>query len=120
MLALMTTDRLPGEDSPVPMTWARGPITDAEALGVARRTVRADRERARAGQRREVPEVLPARGADRTSSVFRLDTHDAWVARARAEAEGVPLAAVVAAALAAYADGRPGTPTTFEPTYPTR
>jgi hypothetical protein len=38
--------------------------------------------------------------------------------KARAEAEGVTVTDVVRAALDAYATGRPGTPTIFEPGYP--
>lgn len=111
-------DVLPGELEPVPMTWARAPISHNEALGVARRFARAELVRARGGQRREVPDALPTHGEQKSSVMFRLDEHDLAVARARAEAEGINLTAVVAAALSAYAAGRPGTPTSFEPTYP--
>lgn len=99
------------------MTWARGPITADEALGVARRLGRLELERGRAGQRAGIPEELPPPGALR-SSTFRLDARVLAHVRARAEAEGLGVTDVVRAALQAYATGRPGTPTTYEPTYP--
>lgn len=115
-----TVRDLPGETGPVAMVWSRGPITNEEALGVARRLARAELARGRVNARMTVPEVLPAPDAPRVSSIFKMDPRMMAFVRARAEAEGVTVTDVVRAALQTYATGRPGTPTTFEPTYPNR
>jgi hypothetical protein len=109
---------LPGEASPVPMSWARGRITEDEALGVARRLARAELKRGRPNTRLTVPDALPESDAPRVSAIFRLDPRTMSFVKARAEAEGVTVTDVVRAALDQYAHGRPGTPTTFEPVYP--
>jgi hypothetical protein len=109
---------LPGEDGPVLMRWGRGPITEAEALGVARRVARKVIADGRTNTKAVVPDELPASGENQVPSIFRLPPRTMAFVKARAEAEGVTVTDVVRAALDAYATGRPGTPTIFEPGYP--
>ena len=106
---------LPGEDGPLVWARGRGPVTAAEALGVARRRRRAELARAPKTDRpREgVPEVLPESAYKKTYA-FRLPERHVLFAQARAELEGVPLTAVVDAALREYAEGRPWEPSAVE------
>lgn len=101
------TPPLPGEDAPVPMRYLGEPIKEAEALGVARRLARlADKP---------VPDELPAAAAPVTIAAYRVSPRVLSFVRARAEAEGVTVTDVIRAALAAYASGRLGSATTFQP-----
>lgn len=117
-MAIDEHNPLPTEAAPAPMVWGRGPITDDEALGVARRLARIELAHGRQNTKLTVPDELPAEDAPRVSSLFRLPPRTMAFVKARAEAEGVTVTDVVRAALAAYAGGRPGTPTLFEPSYP--
>ena len=105
-------DALPGELKPLEWTPGRGPISDAEALGVLRRRRRVELAGApkTPGPRAGVPEELPPPDAPKKSSIFRLPARTVARAHARAEMEGVPLTAVVEELLAAYADGVPEAP----------
>ena len=107
---------LPGEDGPLVWERDRGPVTEDEALRVARRRRRAELARAPKTDRpREgVPEVLPDTNAEKRSFTFRLPERHVLFAQARAELEGVPLTAVVDAALREYAEGRPWEPSAVE------
>ena len=105
-------DALPGELRPLEWTPGRGPVTDAEALGVQRRRRRvelAGRPK-RPGRRAGVPDALPPAGAPKVSSIFRLPARALARAHARAEMEGVPLTTVLEEWLTAYADGTPESP----------
>jgi hypothetical protein len=107
-------DPLPGELTP--LYWdgsRRGPVTDVEALGVARRL--ADRA-AREGRTRSAmarPVELPPLDALRIMSAYRLPARAVMVARARAELEGLTLTAVIDECLIGYAASAPGTVATW-------
>lgn len=105
-------DALPGELKPLPWIAGRGPITDEEALGVARRRCRVELagQPKTSGQRSVVPDELPAQRAPKKAAVFRLPARAMAVAHARAELEGVPLTAVLEEMLVAYATGAPQPP----------
>lgn len=105
-------DALPGELKPLPWVPGRGPITDEEALGVARRRCRVELagQPKTSGQRSSVPDELPAQCAPKKAAVFRLPARAMAVAHARAELEGVPLTAVLEEMLVAYATGAPQPP----------
>lgn len=107
MLSDMASDDLPGEATPVPMRYLGDPISEAEALGVARRLARRTD--------RPVPDELPTDDAPSILGAYRLSPRVLAFTRARAEAEGVTVTDVVRAALAAYAVGRPGSVTSFQP-----
>jgi hypothetical protein len=79
------TDPLPGEERPIPYAPGRA-ITEAEALGVARRLAR--RLQAR-GKRPSsmAAEAWPA-DDDLSMAAWRVPTGALYMARARAEAEG--------------------------------
>ncbi|WP_168582981.1 hypothetical protein [Gephyromycinifex aptenodytis] len=105
-------DALPGELKPLPWVPDRGPITDAEALGVARRRRRVELagQPKTTGQRSGVPQELPADSSPKKAAVFRLPARAMAIAHARAEMEGVPLTAVLEEMLVAYAGGAPQNP----------
>lgn len=105
-------DALPGELKPLPWVLGRGPITDEEALGVARRRRRVELagQPKTSGHRSGVPGELPAEHAPKKAAVFRLPARVMAVAHARAELEGVPLTAVLEEMLMAYATGVPQQP----------
>ena len=102
-------EALPGELKPLQWQPDRGPITEAEALGVLRRRRRvelAGLPKAR-GRRSPVPSELPATSAPRKPTMFRLPPRLLARAHARAELESVPLTTIVEELLLDYADGRP-------------
>lgn len=99
---------LPGEDTPLPMRYLGAPITDAEALGVARR-------HARRRPAATVPEELPEEGAALILTTVKLHPRAAAFARARAEMENLTLSDIVRAAVESYAFDSPGTATVFQP-----
>ncbi len=103
---------LPGELKPLEWQADRGPITDAEALGVLRRRRRVDLAgRARTRTRRTpVPGELPEESAPRQPTMFRLPPRLMARAHARAELEGVPLTTIVEELLTDYASGSPQPP----------
>lgn len=103
---------LPGELKPLTWHEGRGPITDAEALGVLRRRRRVELAGpAKApGRRAGVPDELPHRAAPKKPTVFRLPARALARAHARAELEGVPLTAIIEELILAYAEGAPEQP----------
>lgn len=106
MLTAMDDDRLPGEDGPLLMRRGGAPITNAEALGVARRQARLQLQHGRkvVGG---IPEALP--GPDeRVQAAWRLPQRLLMRARAKAEMEDATLTAIVEAALDAYVEAPPG------------
>lgn len=98
----------PGEDAPLPMRIGGQPITDAEALGVARRYVREQNETS--GKNEPVPDELPLPSEPGRTPIesFRLPRRRKWRARARAEMEGKSLTEVINEALEAYGNSSPG------------
>ena len=95
---------LPGEDGPLPLRLYGAPITDAEALGVARRLARllaANNRKSVGGIPDELPDV-------RVQAAWRLPQRLLMRARAKAEMEDVPLTAVIERALEAYVESPPG------------
>ncbi len=106
------SEALPGELKPLPWDPERGPITDAEALGVLRRRRRVELAGApkSRGRRSPVPAELPGPDAPKRPTMFRLPPRLMARAHARAELEQVPLTTIVEELLAAYADGVPQAP----------
>lgn len=102
-----STDVLPGELAPLEYIDGRGPITEQEALGVARRFARKEIANGRRNTKITVPDALPNEGENKTSHIFRLPPRDVAFAKARAEMEGLSLTAIVEAAIHAYAHGAP-------------
>lgn len=103
------SEALPGELKPLEWSPRRGPITDAEALGVLRRRRRvelAGPPKAR-GRRSPVPAELPSADAPRKPTMFRLPPRLLARAHARAELEAVPLTTIIEELLADYASGDP-------------
>ena len=104
---------LPGELKPREWSADRGPIRDAEALGVLRRRRRVELAGpAKAARRAPVPEQLPDPQAPRKPTMFRLPPVLLARAHARAELEAVPLTTIVEELLAGYAAGAPQSPAT--------
>lgn len=89
------------------MRYLGDPITETEALGVARRLADVTG--------RALPDELPVEGAPVVLTAFRISPRVLAFARARAEAEGLTMTDVVRAALSAYAGGRLGSVTSFQP-----
>lgn len=106
-MSVSTMSTLPGENAPLEMVPGRGPITEAEALGVARRLARREIANGRKNTKVTVPDELPAEDALRTSSLFRLPPRMMAFVKARAEMEGRTVTSVVEEALAAYGYGAP-------------
>lgn len=104
---------LPGETGPLPMRPRGVPVTDEEALGVARRLARRLAETARSGSGAPVPDALPA-DEPLVHATYKVSPRTLTFVRARAEMESTTVSAVVSAALRAYAEGNPGTTTVFE------
>jgi hypothetical protein len=101
---------LPGEDAPLAWRAGRGPVTEDEALGVARRLARRALAIKRPGTRAPIPEEVPSELANRVSSIHRMPPRVLAFARARAELEGRTLTDVVEGALRAYGKGAPERP----------
>lgn len=101
---------LPGETAPLQFELGRGPITEDEALGVARRHARREITMGRLNSKTVVPDVLPAEDANRVSSIYRLPPRVVAVAKARAEMEGDTMTAVIERLLREYAAGTPTAP----------
>ncbi|WP_182112783.1 hypothetical protein [Actinotalea sp. JY-7876] len=104
------TPPLPGEHAPLdPATRPYGqPVTDAEALGVARRVARKALSEGRRRSSMAVPVELPPADAPSVMSAWRLPARLLMRARAKAELEGVTLTRVLGEALSAYASSSPG------------
>ena len=112
----MTThdaEPLPGEDAPLPMRFGGAPVTDQEALGVARRLARAQTAQGRKLSNLAEPTVLPPADARLVQSAHRMPPRLLMRARAKAEMEGVTLTSVITAALEAYASSPPGAKPAF-------
>lgn len=111
------TDVLPGEDAPLPRRFGGRPVSDEEALGVARRLARLTAASGRAkGKLAEPPVEMPPM-SDLTLSAYRLPTPTIYRVKARAEAEGRRVTDVVRELLEGYASAPPGTlPTWHLPT----
>ncbi|WP_188037084.1 hypothetical protein [Actinotalea sp. JY-7885] len=103
------TPPLPGELAPLdPATRPYGaPVSDAEALGVARRHARLQAAHGRKGAG-AVPDELPAPEARVAMAAWRLAPRVLARARAKAELEGVTMTQVITDALSAYASSSPG------------
>lgn len=109
------SEALPGELEPLAWTPNRGPVTEAEALGVLRRRRRNELSQApkRVGAKRpEVPDELPPEYARKVPVVNRFPARYLAMAHARAEIEGTNLTAILEEMLVKYATGRPSRPQT--------
>ena len=107
----MTTpdeNTLPGESGPLPMRFGGAPVTDQEALGVARRLARKQAAQGRKLSNLAEPDTLPPADANLVQSAHRMPPRLLMRARAKAEMEGVTLTSVMTAALEAYASSPPG------------
>ncbi|MGW0704887.1 hypothetical protein ACWD4G_02740 [Streptomyces sp. NPDC002643] len=106
---------LPGELEPLEWTPNRGPITEAEALGVLRRRRRNELSQApkRQGAKRpEIPSELPPGDARKVPVINRFPARYLAMAHARAEVEGTNLTAILEEMLVKYATGKPTRPQT--------
>lgn len=99
---------LPGEDAPLAMRYGGEPITDDEALGVARRLARVHVAQGRELSHLSVPDALPPVDARMVQSAFRFPPRLMHRVRALAEMEGRTVTDVVTEALQAYAASSPG------------
>lgn len=105
---------LPGEAGPLPRRFGGRPVTDEEALGVARRLARLTAETGRAkGKLAEIPEMMPPM-SDLTLTAYRVPTATIHRVRARAEVEGRRVTDVVREVLEGYAGSAPGTVARWE------
>lgn len=110
----MPDQMLPGEDGPLPRRFGGRPITDEEAVGVARRLARLVAASGRAkGKLAEVPDEMPP-PSDLTLSAYRVPTATLYKVRARAEVEGRRVTDVVREVLEGYAASAPGTVARWE------
>jgi len=100
--------KYPGEDAPLPFRHGGQPISDDEAVGVARRYVREQNEVS--GKDEPLPTELPLPQEPGRTPIesFRLPRRRKWRARARADMEGRSLTDVINEALEAYANASPG------------
>lgn len=98
----------PGEDAPLVLRAGGQPITDDEALGVARRWVREANERL--GHSEPLPSQLPLPSTPGVTPLasFRISRREVMLSRAKAEMEGRSLTEVVREILAAYNRSEPG------------
>lgn len=101
-------ENLPGQDDPLEMRYNGEPVTDDEALGVARRIAHLQRAQGRSLTGMGEVDELPAHNAKRLTAAWRLPPRTLFRARARAEMEGATMSEVVSEALKAYADAPPG------------
>ena len=102
------TGTLPGESGPLEMRYGGAPVTDEEALGVARRMARmAEAHGRKAGAMRKV-ERFPSEDAALVQAAHRFPPAALFRARAKAEMEGRTLTEVLTEALEAYAASSPG------------
>lgn len=113
----MIDDLLPGEAGPLPLRVRGLPISEREALGVARRHARLLGERGRHGRGTEPPESFPV-DAPPVMASYKIPPRVLAYARARCEMEGVSVTDLVLAALIAYGEGNPATPTVIDPARP--
>lgn len=102
------TALLPGEDGPLPMRWGGPAITDAEALGVARRIARTQIAQGRRLTGLSEPNELPPVDAPTIQSAHRLSPRLLMRVRAKAEMEDTTVSDVIRTALEAYASSAPG------------
>lgn len=103
-----SADVLPGEIGPLPMRYGGEPITDAEALGVARRLGRMRAAQGRNMSAMAAPEELPPMDANLVQSAHRLSPRLLMRVRAKAEMEGFNVTDIIREALEAYAGSAPG------------
>ena len=102
------SDTFPGEDGPLPMRVGGEPITDAEALGVARRIARLQAAQGRKLTALAEPAELPRWDARPVQAAYRLHPRLLMRVRAKAEMEGRTVTDVVEEALEGYAASPPG------------
>jgi len=91
------------------------PITDDEALGVARRLARAQAARGRVLIALAEPDQLPPHDAPPIQSAHRLHPRLVMRVRAKAEMEGTTVTDVIRDALEAYAASAPGSRVKYVP-----
>lgn len=111
----MTDELLPGEDGPLPMRHGGAPISDAEALGVARRLARLQADRGRRLTALAEVDELPPPDAVLVQSAHRLPPRLLMRVRAKAEMEGVTVSSIIEASLKEYADSPPGSKVRYVP-----
>ena len=99
---------LPGELEPLPMRYGGAPVSDAEALGVARRHARVARAQGRKLGAMGDTDRFPSDDEKLVGAAYRFSRADLFRARAKAEMEGRTLTEVLSEALAAYAESAPG------------
>lgn len=98
---------LPGEAGPLPMRHGGAPITDAEALGVARRLARTARRPVTSLDATELTELPPV-AAPAIQAAFRLSPRLLMFVRAKAEMENTTVTRIIEDALEGYAGSSPG------------
>lgn len=102
------TSMLPGEAGPLPMRYGGEPITDQEALGVARRLARMQAAQGRRLSALAEPTELPPVDARMIQSAHRLPPRLLMKVRAKAEMEDSSVTDILREALEAYAASAPG------------
>jgi len=102
---------LPGELAPLDPTtrpWG-APISDAEALGVARRHARIAASHGRRRTHLSLPDALPSPDAPPIMAAYRIPAHLIMKARAKAgDLEDTTVTRVIIDALQAYVSASPG------------
>lgn len=106
---------LPGESGPLEMRYGGAPVTDEEALGVARRMARLQKAQGRKLSSLGAVDEMPAHDAPKVQSAHRFSPALLFRVRAKAEMEGVTLTEVVETALEAYAASSPGAKVQYVP-----
>ncbi|MBK5248656.1 MAG: hypothetical protein JJE50_04345 [Actinomycetales bacterium] len=108
---------LPGEDGPLPMRYGGEPVTNLEALGVARRLARLFVTSQAEGSGRTIAAMAEVEEwpteTTMTQVAWRVPRGLILRVRARAEMEGLTVSQVVRDALEAYAAGSPGSKVTY-------
>lgn len=90
------------------MRYGGPPITDEEALGVARRLATVRETPGRKLSNMSAPGELPAPNAPAVQAAYRLPPRLLMRARAKAEMEGRTVTSVIIDALEGYASSSPG------------
>ena len=98
----------PGEEAPLELRAGGQPITDDEALGVARRWTRESNERLSRDEPLPTELPLPSEPGTTPLASFRIPRRDITLARARSEMESRSLTEVIREALNAYIQSEPG------------
>ncbi len=107
-MAELPSTSLPGEIEPIPMRYGGDPITDTEALGVARRLARQHKAAGRKLTSLDLPDELPPLDAPAVQSAHRIPPRLLLRVRAKAEMEGRTVTSVILEALEGYAASPPG------------